>query len=62
MADKARISEKVWNTQDSKTFVEVGKDVSVSDLLHGIITQSGNDASVALAEHIAGTEESFSTS
>ncbi len=59
MADKARISEKAWNTQGSKTFVELGKDVSVSDLLHGIITQSGNDAAVALAEHVAGTEEAF---
>ena len=57
--DKARISEKAWATQGSKTFVEVGKDIPVSVLLHGIITQSGNDASVALAEHIAGTEEAF---
>lgn len=59
MTDTARISEKAWSTQGSKTFVEVGNEVAVSDLLHGIITQSGNDASVALAEHIAGTEESF---
>lgn len=57
--DNARISEKAWATQGSKTFVEVGKDIPVSVLLHGIITQSGNDASVALAEHIAGTEEAF---
>lgn len=40
-------------------FIEVGKRVSVSDLLHGIIVQSGNDASIALAEHLGGTEEAF---
>jgi D-alanyl-D-alanine carboxypeptidase (penicillin-binding protein 5/6) len=43
----------------SKMFIDVGKQVSVNDLFHGIIIQSGNDASVALAEHIAGSEEAF---
>jgi D-alanyl-D-alanine carboxypeptidase (penicillin-binding protein 5/6) len=45
----------------SKMFIDVGKQVSVSDLFHGIIIQSGNDASVALAEHIAGSEEAFAS-
>src|SRR5690606_14122211 len=45
----------------SRMFIDVGKQVSVDDLLHGIIIQSGNDASVALAEHIAGSEEAFSS-
>jgi D-alanyl-D-alanine carboxypeptidase (penicillin-binding protein 5/6) len=53
------ISKNAWQTTGSKMFVEVGKQVSVSDLLHGIIVQSGNDASVALAEHIAGSEATF---
>jgi len=57
--DMVRVSEKAWRTGGSKMFIEVGKQVSVSDLLHGIIIQSGNDASVALAEHIAGSEETF---
>jgi len=57
--DKVRISEKAWRTGGSKMFIEVGKQVSISDLLHGIIIQSGNDASIALAEHIAGSEETF---
>lgn len=53
------ISKNAWQTTGSKMFVEVGKQVSVNDLLHGIIIQSGNDASVALAEHIAGSESTF---
>jgi D-alanyl-D-alanine carboxypeptidase (penicillin-binding protein 5/6) len=57
--DMVRISEKAWRMGGSKMFIEVGKEVSVDDLLHGIIIQSGNDASVALAEHIAGSEEAF---
>ncbi|MCG4454567.1 MULTISPECIES: D-alanyl-D-alanine carboxypeptidase family protein [unclassified Pseudomonas] len=57
--DMVRISEKAWRMGGSKMFVEVGKEVSVDDLLHGIIIQSGNDASVAIAEHIAGSEEAF---
>jgi serine-type D-Ala-D-Ala carboxypeptidase (penicillin-binding protein 5/6) len=57
--DMVTISEKAWRTGGSKMFVKVGNKVSVSDLFHGIIIQSGNDASVALAEHIAGDEEAF---
>jgi D-alanyl-D-alanine carboxypeptidase (penicillin-binding protein 5/6) len=57
--DMVTISEKAWRTGGSKMFVEVGKQVSVNDLFHGIIIQSGNDASVALAEHIAGSEDAF---
>ncbi len=53
------ISEKAWRMKGSKMFVEVGKKVTVEDLLKGLIIQSGNDASVALAEHIAGTESAF---
>ena len=57
--DTILISEKAWRKGGSKTFVEVGKRVSVSDLLHGIIIQSGNDAAIALAEGISGTEDGF---
>ncbi|MFZ9037984.1 MAG: D-alanyl-D-alanine carboxypeptidase family protein [Gammaproteobacteria bacterium] len=53
------ISEKAWRMKGSKMFVEVGKQVPVEDLLKGLIIQSGNDASVALAEHIAGSESAF---
>ena len=53
------ISKKAWKTPGSKMFIEVNKHVSVEDLLTGISIQSGNDASVALAEHIAGDEETF---
>ena len=59
LTDMVHISENAWRTEGSKMFVEVGKEVSVDDLLHGIIIQSGNDASVALAEHIAGSETAF---
>ena len=57
--DLVLISEKAWRMGGSKMFVEVGNQVPVIDLLRGIIIQSGNDASVAMAEHIAGSEESF---
>ena len=59
MDDLVHISDKAWRAEGSRMFVEVNKDVSVSDLVHGLIIQSGNDASIALAEHIAGSEESF---
>ena len=59
LQDNALISEKAWRTGGSKMFIEVGKQISVEDLLKGMIVQSGNDASVALAEHIAGSEETF---
>ncbi len=57
--DQATVSEKAWRTQGSRMFIEVGTQVSVEELLLGMIVQSGNDASVALAEHTAGTEEVF---
>lgn len=57
--DKVTISEKAWRTPGSRMFVEVGTRVSVEDLLLGMIVQSGNDASVALAEHVAGSEAVF---
>ncbi|MCX7096568.1 MAG: D-alanyl-D-alanine carboxypeptidase [Methylococcales bacterium] len=57
--DKATISEKAWKTTGSKMFVELGNQVRIEDLLKGVIIQSGNDASVALAEHVAGNEETF---
>jgi len=57
--DKVLISEKAWRTGGSRMFVEVDTEVSVEDLLLGVIVQSGNDASVALAEHVAGSEEVF---
>jgi D-alanyl-D-alanine carboxypeptidase (penicillin-binding protein 5/6) len=60
--DKFIVSEKAWRLSTagySSMFIMVGDEVSVEDLLHGIITASGNDACVALAEGIAGTEEEF---
>ena len=57
--DVVTISEKAWRMKGSKMFVEVGKQVSVGDLLKGLIIQSGNDASVALAEYVAGSESAF---
>ena len=59
LEDEVTISEKAWRMPGSRMFVEVGKRVSIEDLLMGMIVQSGNDASVALAEHIAGTESVF---
>lgn len=58
-SDLVTISEKAWRMGGSKMFVKVGDQVAVSDLLRGIIVQSGNDASIALAEHLAGGEETF---
>jgi len=57
--EEVTISEKAWRMQGSRMFVEAGKKVAVSDLLKGMIIQSGNDATVALAEHVAGTESAF---
>ncbi len=59
LADQVHISEKAWRMEGSKMFVGVNSQVSVEDLLRGIIIQSGNDASVAIAEHIAGSEDAF---
>lgn len=57
--DEVHISEKAWRMDGSKMFVRVGTKVTVEDLLRGIVIQSGNDASVAIAEHIAGSEDAF---
>jgi D-alanyl-D-alanine carboxypeptidase (penicillin-binding protein 5/6) len=59
LEDEVTVSEKAWRTQGSRMFIEVGSLVSVQDLLLGMIVQSGNDASVALAEYVAGAEEVF---
>lgn len=59
LTDQVHISEKAWRMEGSKMFVDVNSQVSVEDLLRGIIIQSGNDASVAISEHIAGSEEAF---
>ncbi len=59
LEDTIPISKKAWRKGGSKMFVEVGKRVKVDDILRGIIVQSGNDAAIALAEHLAGTEEAF---
>ena len=59
LQDHVTVSEKAWRTKGSRMFIEVNKQVSVEDLLQGMIIQSGNDASVALAEHVAGSEEAF---
>jgi D-alanyl-D-alanine carboxypeptidase (penicillin-binding protein 5/6) len=57
--DMVTISEKAWRMGGSRMYVEVGKQVSVRELMKGLVIQSGNDATVALAEHIAGTEDAF---
>ncbi len=57
--DEVLISEKAWKMPGSRMFIEVNKKVLLGDLLQGVIIQSGNDASVALAEYISGSEEVF---
>jgi serine-type D-Ala-D-Ala carboxypeptidase (penicillin-binding protein 5/6) len=57
--DDVLISEKAWRAIGSRMFIEVNKRVNLDLLLQGLIVQSGNDASIALAEHIAGDEASF---
>ena len=57
--DEVLVSEKAWRTQGSRMFIEVGKKVKLDDIIHGVVIQSGNDASVALAEYISGTEDVF---
>jgi len=53
------VSEKAWRAEGSRMFIEPKKAVSVDELLHGVIVQSGNDASIALAETVAGSEDAF---
>lgn len=59
MDDPVRISTKAWKTEGSRMFVKVNDDVPVKELLKGVIVASGNDATVALAEHVAGSEDAF---
>lgn len=61
LSDKVHISEKAWRTGGSRMFIEVDTKVAVEALLKGLIIQSGNDAAVALAEHVAGTELAFAS-
>ncbi len=53
------VSERAWKAAGSRMFIEPGKPVKVDELLHGMIAQSGNDACIALAEAVAGSEEVF---
>ena len=59
LEDKILISENAWRKRGSKMFVEINDEVAVSDILRGIIVQSGNDAAIALAEHLQGSEAAF---
>ncbi len=59
LADEVNVSRKAWKAIGSRMFIEVGSKVSIEQLLHGMIIQSGNDASIALAEHLAGGEDTF---
>jgi serine-type D-Ala-D-Ala carboxypeptidase (penicillin-binding protein 5/6) len=59
LQDPVVVSEHAWRSEGSRTFIELGKPVSVEFLILGMIVQSGNDATIALAERIAGTEETF---
>lgn len=59
LQDQVLVSKKAWRTPGSRMFIEVGKKIALETLLKGMIIQSGNDASVALAEHVAGSEETF---
>lgn len=57
--DLVPVSEKAWRMEGSRMFIEAGKQVKLIDLLHGLVVQSGNDAAVALAEYVGGSEEGF---
>lgn len=61
--DEVLISEKAWrqgiDSSESRMFLNVGSRVKLEDLVHGIVIQSGNDASIAVAEHLAGSEDAF---
>ena len=61
LQDKVTISKKAWRMPGSRMFVEVGKQIDVEKLLKGIIIQSGNDATVAMAEFVAGSEDAFAS-
>jgi D-alanyl-D-alanine carboxypeptidase (penicillin-binding protein 5/6) len=57
--DRVPVSEKAWRAPGSRMFIEVGSEVALSDLLRGLIIQSGNDAAIALAEYVAGSNDAF---
>lgn len=57
--DNVPVSEKAWRASGSRMFIEVNSEVLLGDLLRGLVVQSGNDAAIALAEHLAGSEEAF---
>jgi len=57
--DRAHVSEKAWRMRGTRMFIEVNSDVVVEDLIRGMLIQSGNDAAVALAEHISGSVDAF---
>jgi D-alanyl-D-alanine carboxypeptidase (penicillin-binding protein 5/6) len=59
LTDKVHISKSAWKTGGSRMFVKAGQDVAIEDLLKGIIVDSGNDACVAMAEHLGGSEQGF---
>lgn len=58
-AQAVKVSERAWKTGGSRMFIEPGKPVTIADLMKGMVVQSGNDATLALAEAVAGTEETF---
>jgi D-alanyl-D-alanine carboxypeptidase (penicillin-binding protein 5/6) len=60
LSDKFKVSKKAWKKGGSKMFLNVNAEVSVEELIRGIIVQSGNDACIAIAEGISGSEEAFS--
>lgn len=59
LKDNVLVSKKAWKMEGSRMFIEAGKKVPFNRILHGLIIQSGNDAAVALAEHVAGSEATF---
>ncbi len=59
LEDSLPVSKKAWKKPGSKMFIEVGKRIKVEDLIRGIVVQSGNDASIAVAEGLAGSEAAF---
>ena len=61
LTDQVPISVKAWRAPGSRMFVREGTSVPLEDLLKGIVIQSGNDASIAVAEHIAGSEDAFAS-
>jgi D-alanyl-D-alanine carboxypeptidase (penicillin-binding protein 5/6) len=61
LEDLVTVSEKAWKAEGSRMFIEVNTKVPVAELLRGIIIQSGNDATIALAEHLAGSEQAFAS-